>query len=154
MTFVLGRRSEENLVGVDPRLIRCVRRAITTSSVDFTVFEGVRSLERQRELVAKGVSRTLNSRHLEGEAVDNVPWIAGRAQWQAPACVVVASAMRDAAVVCDVDMTWGAVWDRPLRELDPGDLEGEIEAYVARYRAARGPKARPLIDYPHFELRP
>lgn len=154
MTFVLGRRSEENLVGVDPRLIRCVRRAITTSAVDFTVFEGVRTLERQRALFERGASRTLNSRHLDGDAVDLVPWIAGRAQWQAPACLVVASAMRDAAVVCDVELICGIVWDRPLRELDPGDLEGEIEAYVARYRAARGPKARPLIDYPHFELRP
>lgn len=149
---MFGSRSEENLEGVDPRLVRCARRAIATSSVDFTVFEGLRSIERQRELVANGVSRTLDSYHLTGHALDLVPWIAGRAQWQAPACIQVALAMREAALEFDVPVTWGAVWDRPLVELNRWTLELAVENYVARYKATRGPRAQPLIDYPHFQV--
>lgn len=151
--FFLGNSSEEKLKGVDPQLVRCVRRAICTTEVDFTVFEGMRTLERQRELVAKGVSRTLNSYHLTGHAVDLVPWIAGRAQWQVPACVKVALAMREAALHFGVEVTFGGVWDRLLNDLDPTDIDGEIESYVARHRAKHGDKSRPLIDLPHFQVR-
>jgi peptidoglycan L-alanyl-D-glutamate endopeptidase CwlK len=147
--FFLGNSSEEKLQGVDPQLVRCVRRAICTTEVDFTVFEGMRSLERQRELVAKGVSRTLNSYHLTGHAVDLVPWVAGRAQWQAPACIKVAMAMREAALHFGIGLTWGAVWDRALASLPVG-LDDAIDAYVARFRAATGRK--PLVDMPHFQI--
>lgn len=152
MRFTLGRTSEENLEGIDPGLVRCVRRAIATTSVDFQVFEGLRSKERQARLYADGVSRTLDSYHLTGHAVDLVPWIGGRVQWQMPACIQVAIAMREASVAFDVPVIWGAVWDEHLQDLDPTNLEGEIDRYVARYRAARGPKARPLIDAPHFQV--
>lgn len=156
MSYALGRTSEANLEGVDPRLARCARRVITTSSVDFQVFEGLRRLERQRELFRNGVSGTLDSYHLTGHALDLVPIIAGRLQWQAPACIQIAIAMREAAVVFEVDMVWGAVWDRPLRELDPWRLEREIERYIARWRAKNSEAwrrgKRPLIDYPHFQV--
>lgn len=150
MTFHLGQRSEENLVGVDFRLVQCVRRAIVGSSVDFSVFEGVRSEARQRELVKNGVSRTMNSKHLRGYAVDLVPYISGRVQWQMPACVQIAIAMREAALYFGVSLTWGAVWDRRLSELQPLFLDDEIEEYAARFRLAN--KRGPLIDGPHFEL--
>lgn len=152
MRFSLGTKSEENLVGVDPRLVRCVRRAIATTSDDFSVFEGMRSLERQRALVASGASRTLDSYHLTGHAVDLVPFVGGRVQWQMPVCIQVAIAMRDAANTFDVPITWGAVWDRKLKDLDPTDMAEEIDDYVARYRLKHGPKAKPLIDGPHFQV--
>jgi peptidoglycan L-alanyl-D-glutamate endopeptidase CwlK len=151
--YSLGQTSEQHLTGLDAGLVKCVRRAISQSSVDFTVFEGLRTLARQRELVAQGVSRTLDSYHLTGHAADLVPYIGGRAQWQAPACLQVAVAMHEAAAHFGVEVTWGAVWDRPLTALDPAHLEHEIDAYVARYRAIHGPDARPLIDYPHFQVR-
>lgn len=154
--FVLGRVSEAHLVGVDYRLERCARRAITTSTVDFQVFEGLRQLERQRELVREGVSQTLDSYHLTGHAIDNVPWIAGRLQWQRPACIQVALAMREASIHFGDPVTWGGVWDRLLCELDPTAMDREIERYVARWRA-RNSEAwrrgkRPLIDCPHFQV--
>jgi len=150
--FMFGSRSEENLEGVDPRLVRCARRAIATTSVDFTVFEGLRTIERQRELVRNGVSRTLDSYHLTGHALDLVPWIAGREQWQMPACIQVAIAMREAALEFGVTITWGAVWDRKLVDLNPAKLGLAIENYVARFKAIHGPEARPLIDGPHFQV--
>ncbi len=153
MRFLLGATSEANLQGIDPGLVRCVRRAIATTSVDFTVFEGVRSRERQEKLFKEGVSRTRDSYHLTGHAVDLVPYIGGRVQWQMPGCIQVAIAMREAAVAFDVPVVWGAVWDRMLAELNPGELDLAIENYVARYKAGRGPKAQPLIDAPHFQVR-
>lgn len=152
MRFHLGTRSEENLVGIDPDLVKCVRRAIATTSEDFGVFEGMRSLERQRELVKSGASRTLDSYHLTGHAVDLVPYVGGRLQWQMPLCIQVALAVRDAAMTFDVAITWGAVWDRRLRDLDPTDLAEEIDEYIARYKLKHGPKKKPLIDGPHFQV--
>lgn len=151
MTFALGTTSEAHLVGVQPKLICCVRYAIKRTQQDFTVFEGLRSIERQRELVAKGASRTLDSYHLDGFAVDLVPWIAGRAQWQPAPCIEVARMMQQASWDLAVRLVWGAVWDRELGSLDAADLDGEVDAYVARYKRAH-PDKKPLIDYPHFQL--
>jgi peptidoglycan L-alanyl-D-glutamate endopeptidase CwlK len=139
--------------------VRCVRRSIVITTQDFGVHEGVRELARQRQLVAAGASRTLDSYHLTGDAVDLVPWIAGRLQWQMPACIQVAIAMREASIHFGVKLTWGAVWDRLLSQLDPTDLDGEIEAYIVRYRKANPPvlvngvwkRRDPLIDGPHFQ---
>lgn len=150
MTFRLGAKSEDNLIGVDERLVRCVRRAIVVTTVDFGVFEGLRDVERQRKLVADGVSRTMNSKHLTGHAVDLVPYIGGRLQWQMPACIQVAIAMREAATAFGVTLTWGACWDRRISELDPRQMDDEVEEYAARFRLHA--KRHPLIDGPHFEV--
>ena len=79
--FSLSNRSWDRLRGVDPRLVGVVAYAITISEVDFTVLEGLRTAERQRELVAAGKSQTMNSRHLVGEAVDLGAWVDGTVSW-------------------------------------------------------------------------
>lgn len=71
--FKFGKRSEDNLKGVNPDLVRVIRRALEISAVDFTVIEGLRSRQRQAQLAASGASQTLNSRHLTGNAVDIIP---------------------------------------------------------------------------------
>lgn len=149
MTFALGKQSESNLIGVNPKLICCVRYAIKRSEQDFSVFEGLRSLERQKALVASGASRTLQSYHLTGNAVDLVPYVGGRLQWQMPLCLKVARWMREASVSLSVPIVWGAVWDRKLADLDPDDLDLAVEDYVARFRGTNG--RAPLIDGPHFQ---
>lgn len=151
MIYHLGQKSEENLQGVRPGIVKCVRRAIVLTTVDFSVFEGVRARARQLQLYRSGASRTLNSRHLTGDAVDLVPYVEGRLQWQLPLCQQVAIAMREASLEFGVRLRWGAVWDRELSELDPVRLDREINAYIRRYQAARNDDAHPLIDGPHFE---
>ncbi len=64
MSFKLGAKSLANLEGVYPVLVKIVKRAIEISEVDFGVYEGVRTLERQKKLVASGASKTLNSMHI------------------------------------------------------------------------------------------
>lgn len=151
MTFHLGATSEANLQGVNPLLVRCVRRAIALSTQDFAVFEGVRSHGRQAQLYKSGASRTMNSRHLTGDAVDLVPYVDHRLQWQLPLCEQVAISMREAAQEFGVVLRWGACWDRELQALDPVRMDREVAAYVRRFEAAH-PDRSPLIDGPHFEV--
>ncbi len=67
--FQLSERSLKNLNGVHKDLIAVVCRAIRRTEVDFVVTEGLRTRERQAELVRAGASQTMNSRHLTGHAV-------------------------------------------------------------------------------------
>jgi hypothetical protein len=108
--FVLGARSLKNLVGVDQRLVDVVRRAIEITPIDFTVLEGLRTKERQAELVAAGKSQTLNSRHLTGDAVDLAPWVHGAVSWAWPDFNRLAPAIKAAANECRVAVQWGGNW--------------------------------------------
>lgn len=71
--FKFSQRSETNLKGVNPDLVKVIRRALELTTVDFIVIEGLRTQARQKELVATGKSQTMNSRHLTGNAVDIIP---------------------------------------------------------------------------------
>lgn len=67
-----GQRSLDRLSTVDTRLQRLFNEVI--KYWDCTVLEGIRTLERQRKLVAQGSSKTMNSKHLTGMAVDVAPY--------------------------------------------------------------------------------
>ena len=67
-----GKRSLANLKGVNTKLVNVLNQTI--KHFDFTVIEGVRSLETQKEYVDKGVSKTMSSKHLLGRAVDIAPY--------------------------------------------------------------------------------
>ncbi len=110
MRFQLGAASRGRLEGVHGDLKRVVERAIRISDVDFRVLEGVRSLARQRVLVAEGASRTLNSRHLTGHAVDLGALVNGRIAWDWPLYHRIAAAMKQAAAELNVPLVWGGDW--------------------------------------------
>ena len=105
--FVLSKRSLSNLEGVHPDLVACVKRAICITKQDFTVIEGLRSLERQEKLVVSGASKTMNSRHLTGHAVDIIPY---PVSWDWPLYYPIADAMKSAAKELNVDLEWGGDW--------------------------------------------
>lgn len=50
-TFKFSSRSEKNLQGVNPDLVKVTRRALEISEVDFGITEGLRSRYRQKQLV-------------------------------------------------------------------------------------------------------
>jgi peptidoglycan L-alanyl-D-glutamate endopeptidase CwlK len=110
MSYALGPRSLERLVGVHPDLVRVVKRAIGESPLDFTVLEGLRSRERQTVLYAKGATKTMNSRHLTGHAVDLAPVIAGQVSWDWPLYNKLALTVFEAAKTEGVPITWGGNW--------------------------------------------
>lgn len=140
MTFKLGARSLERLVGVHPKLVEVVKRAIALSTVDFTVLEGVRSQARQNELYAQGRARpgnivtwTKTSNHFKnaktgyGHAVDLVPF---PVDWNdLKKFDQISRAMFQAADELNTPIRWGADWDR----------DGK-------------PRERGETDSPHFEL--
>lgn len=108
--FKLSSRSEQRLQGVHPDLVKVVRRALELSEVDFAVVEGVRTVERQKQLVKAGASRTMDSRHITGHAVDLAPYIAGQIRWDWPPFYKIAEAMKKAAAELRVPIDWGGDW--------------------------------------------
>jgi peptidoglycan L-alanyl-D-glutamate endopeptidase CwlK len=111
-------RDLARLAGVHPDLLRVVRRARLTGA--FTVIEGLRTPERQRELVAKGASKTMRSRHLTGHAVDLAPV---PLDWNDLGSFrALAEVMRAAAEIEEVPLKWGGdftgFFDGPHFELD------------------------------------
>ena len=120
MSYKLGTRSLQSLSGVHPDMVAVVKRAIEITEVDFTVIEGIRHINRQRELLKAGKSTTMNSRHITGHAVDMVPW---PVDWNdLERFETMSEAMKEAAEELDIPIVWGGDWksfyDAPHFELD------------------------------------
>jgi peptidoglycan L-alanyl-D-glutamate endopeptidase CwlK len=98
------------LEGVHPDLVRVVKKAAALSDLDFTVLEGIRSVERQKQLVSQGASKTMNSRHITGHAVDLAPMIAGEVRWDWPLYHKLAKIVKSAAADEKVPLQWGGDW--------------------------------------------
>ena len=107
MGYVLGNKSRRRLYGVHPDLILVVNKAIEITTQDFTVLEGLRTLERQQQLYNTGKSKTMNSRHLTGHAVDLAPW---PISWDWEYFYPIAEAMKDASDEVGVPIEWGGDW--------------------------------------------
>lgn len=120
--FTLSTKSEARLSGVRPELVAVVRRALELSSIDFAVVEGLRTKDRQAQLVAQGASQTMDSRHITGHAVDLAPVIGGAISWAWPPFYKLAEAVKQAAKEQGVAIVWGGDWrtfkDGPHFELD------------------------------------
>lgn len=111
-------RSLNNLRGIHPDLRRVMDRALQEAPFEFVVIEGLRTLERQRELKRIGASRTLNSRHLTGHAVDLMPFVDidkdGKVEFEEmtswPLYHKLAPFIKEAARKEGVEIVWGGDW--------------------------------------------
>lgn len=110
MSIVLGQRSLSRLEGVHPDLVRVVKRAAAMSSLDFTVLEGLRTVARQKQLYDQGATKTMNSRHITGHAVDLAPMIGGTIRWDWPLYHQLAEVVKAAAKAENVPIQWGGDW--------------------------------------------
>lgn len=161
--FKLSQRSLDRLEGVDERMVAVVRHAITVTKTDFGVVQGLRTLQMQKELVAKGASQTMKSKHLDGLAVDLMAYVSGRGSWELNLYDDLADAMAEGANFVGCKVRWGAAWNVP----DIGSWKGTIHKFADRteeYSSSaedamnyyidvrRDQKRRPFIDGPHFEL--
>jgi peptidoglycan L-alanyl-D-glutamate endopeptidase CwlK len=117
---MLSPRSERNLQGVHKDLVMVVRLA--GKRANFLVTEGLRTVARQKQLVAAGASQTMNSRHLTGHAVDVAALVDGQVRWDWPLYARIADEMKAAAKELNVPIIWGGDWkslkDGPHFELD------------------------------------
>ena len=149
MAYKLSTKSQERLMGVEPELKEVVYEAIKVTKIDFGVVEGLRTEEKQKQLVESGASQTMKSKHLEGRAVDLMAYIGGRGSWELNVYDEIADAMKEAAIKVDVAVRWGAAWTvTDIREWK-GTMEEAMNSYID---TRRGQGRRPFIDAPHFEL--
>lgn len=122
MTYQFGVLSKERLEGVHQDLRKVFYEAIGGSPYDFSITEGLRTYKRQKMLVEAGKSKTMNSRHLTGHAVDFCIIIDGKASWDVPKYKEVATHIKAVAdkleipIVCGVD--WKGFVDAVHIELD------------------------------------
>ena len=83
----------------------------------------MRTYAEQRKLVARGVSRTMNSRHLTGHAVDVIPYPIPRDwnEYRGSQWAEISRAMKTAAKQLGVSLEWGGdwknSWDKPHYQL-------------------------------------
>jgi peptidoglycan L-alanyl-D-glutamate endopeptidase CwlK len=125
-----SQRSLDNLKGVDNRLVQVMQKAI--ECVDFTVLGGLRSVEQQRQNVANGLSKTMNSRHLPdeqgvGHAVDAAPYperwddtrSAKLTQYEAD-MVHFAGMVRGIAFMMGIPLRYGGDWNSDEKDVGTG----------------------------------
>jgi len=149
MSYKLGKGSLAKLEGIDERMIAVVKYAINVTKQDFSVICGMRTIEEQKVLVAKGASQTMKSKHIDGLAVDLMAYVDG-GRWELNLYDEIADAMSEAAREIDVPIVWGAAWSVPnIAQYGEGNMEDAMNSYID-LRRSQG--RRPFIDGPHFEL--
>lgn len=147
--FKFGPSSMKELKDVHQDLVAVVKKTLIYSVQDFAVHDGIRSLDEQKQMLAKGASKTLDSRHITGHAVDLVPYINGKLRWEWPPIFLIAEAVRMAAKELNVPLRWGAAWDIDFTDSyeAPEDLMADYSTRIKRQGK------RPFLDGPHFELK-
>jgi peptidoglycan L-alanyl-D-glutamate endopeptidase CwlK len=111
---MLSARDVTRMHGLHPDLYRVVLAMGEYCPTPFMVLEGVRSVAQQADYVAAGSSKTMNSRHLTGHAVDLAPLLPdGSIPWDAwPRWEAFAKHMEGAAAMCGVPVEWGGDWPK------------------------------------------
>ena len=176
--FALGERSQKFMSGMHPTLIAVFELAISISPVDFGFSEPqVRTLAYEKELVARGASKTLKSNHIlhidrtgkseneYGHAGDAVPWLGGKFVWDWNLLYSVAAAVAEAARQTKVldQMCWGGVWDQWMSQYaGKGPAKGQTVTDYLAAQAAVMRKAeadycvrhpgKDFVDGPHFQF--
>ena len=114
----LNSTSYSRLRGVHPDLVRVVMRCAedwAEKDTGFIVTCGVRTLEEQKILKAKGASKTLRSRHIPAangysHAVDLACSVKDQVRWDWPLYDKLAKRMKAAAKKEKVPLEWGGDW--------------------------------------------
>ena len=102
-----GKRSTQRLKGVDTKLVNVLNELVKI--MDVTIIEGLRSQERQDELVAKGASKTKYSKHIQGKAVDLAPY---PIDWEdRERFHYMGGMVRGIGQQLNVNIRWGGDWD-------------------------------------------
>ena len=125
----LSKRSLDRLVGVNPSLVAVFKKACESMPFDITVLEGLRTAERQAELLKQGATKVQVSRHMSGNAIDIAPY---PIDWNdTERFKIVAHHMFAAAKELGIAIRWGGNWSRQDETVKPTSS---------------------FVDMPHFEL--
>lgn len=102
-----GKTSKKRLKGVDDRLVKVLNELIKI--MDVTIIEGLRTGERQKELLKKGATKVKYSKHMEGKAVDLSPY---PIDWEnRDGFHYMGGMIRGIAKQLNVKVRWGGDWD-------------------------------------------
>ena len=116
-------RTEDNLKGIHPDLITLVHHVLAKYPGLFVVTEGLRTIERQKQLLAAGATTTLKSRHITGHAFDVAALVNGEVRWDWPLYRKIADIIKAEAKTLNIGIQWGGDWvkfkDGPHFQLDP-----------------------------------
>lgn len=129
---MLNERSMKALEFVHPNLVRVVLKADELTDLPFIITEGLRTLERQKILFAKGLSRTMNSKHLPhpsdglSRAVDFAPVVEGQVSWKTPAFLPIIGAMKAASRLLEIPITSGGDW-KSFKDYPHIELKGPVK---------------------------
>ena len=105
--YKFGKRSRKRLKGVDARLVNVLNELIKI--MDVTVIEGLRSAERQEELLKEGATKVKYSKHMEGKAVDICPY---PIDWDdRDRFHYMGGMIRGIAKQLNLNVRWGGDWD-------------------------------------------
>jgi len=105
--YKFGKRSRERLKGVDSKLVNVLNELIKI--MDVTIIEGLRSKERQQELLAQGKTKTKYSKHITGKAVDLAPY---PIDWNDREMFhYMGGMLRGLGKAMNVNIRWGGDWD-------------------------------------------
>lgn len=131
--MILNSKSQQRLETCHPDLIKVIRETAAHSLIAFQITEGIRTLERQKELVAKGKSKTMNSRHLPGadgrsKAVDVVCYDNGKVTWNLEWYRRLCVEIRATAKRLGISVIWGNDWDDDGVECGPDPDESFVDA--------------------------
>lgn len=107
--FKFSRKSLEKLDGVDVRLQTLANEVLKISPIDFSITCGLRTKEEQEQLVKEGKSKTLNSKHLQGLAVDIMSCKEGYSQ--AKDIFILVGLFIAVAKQLNINIRVGALWD-------------------------------------------
>ncbi len=117
--YKFSQRSLDNLKNVDERLVRICNELI--KRVDFTVIEGFRSLERQKELYDKGfskidgISKKGKHNYSPSLAIDIIPYKKGHNPFDGSKESDImfnnlAKEFKQVAKELGINITWGGDW--------------------------------------------
>lgn len=122
-----GQRSLDSLKGVHPLLCEVMHEAIKNSPYDFTITEGVRTVQRQQELYAQGRTKPgaivtnvdgvkVKSNHQPkadgyGYAVDIYPYLNGKVDVNAlTELKAIGAHICKVAKTMGINVEWGGNW--------------------------------------------
>jgi hypothetical protein len=132
--------------GVNSDLMKVVKRAQEISEVKFHVHEGLRTLERQKEMVERGWSKTMNSKHLTGRAVDiRADGDPAVGDLDAKKYAKINDAISRASKEAGVPVQWGGDW-KGFKDIPHFQLPDDYKSKAGAYPGDGKPDAAPAVS--------
>ena len=113
MAFEFGKKSRKRLETTEPFVQEIMHEVLSITPYDFGIpeFGGRRTIEQQEQLVKQGKSKTMNSKHLKGEAIDICRYMGGvEYSFERKHILPIADIVKQVAKDKGYKVKWGGDW--------------------------------------------